>query len=71
MTLKPGSASRPFPGVEPVLLREDGTECGTATKAASSASASPGPGMMRTMWGDHDRFVETYFTMYNEPVLHR
>jgi acetyl-CoA synthetase len=65
MTTKPGSASRPFPGVEPVLLREDGSECGR-NEGGKLCIKKPWPGMMRTMWGDHDRFVETYFTMYND-----
>ena len=64
-TLKPGSASRPFFGVEPVLLREDGTECGR-NEGGKLCIRKPWPGIMRTMWGDHDRFVETYYTMYND-----
>jgi acetyl-CoA synthetase len=63
MTLKPGSASRPFFGVEPVLLREDGTECGR-NEGGKLCIKKPWPGMMRTMWGDHERFVDTYWTMY-------
>ena len=61
--LKPGSASRPFFGVEPVVLRDDGTEC-NKNEGGKLCIKKPWPGMMRTMWGDHDRFVETYFTMY-------
>ena len=64
-TLKPGSASRPFFGVEPVVLRDDNTECGV-NEGGKLCIRKPWPGMMRTMWGDHDRFVETYFTMYND-----
>jgi acetyl-CoA synthetase len=64
-TLKPGSASRPFFGVEPVLLREDGTEC-DRNEGGKLCIRKPWPGMMRTMWGDHDRFIDTYFTMYND-----
>jgi acetyl-CoA synthetase len=64
-TLKPGSASRPFFGVEPVILRDDSTECDT-NEGGKLCIKKPWPGMMRTMWGDHDRFVETYFTMYND-----
>ncbi len=64
-TLKPGSASRPFFGVEPVILRDDGTECGV-NEGGKLCIKKPWPGMMRTMWGDHDRFIETYFTMYND-----
>jgi len=62
-TLKPGSASRPFFGVEPIVLREDGTEC-AVNEGGKLCIKKPWPGMMRTMWGDHERFVDTYFTMY-------
>ncbi len=65
MTLKPGSANRPFFGVEPVVLREDGTECGV-NEGGKLCIKKPWPGMMRTMWGDHDRFVDTYWTMYHD-----
>jgi len=64
-TLKPGSASRPFFGIEPVVLREDGSECGP-NEGGKLCIKKPWPAMMRTMWGDHDRFVETYFTMYKD-----
>jgi acetyl-CoA synthetase len=64
-TLKPGSASRPFPGVEPVILREDGTECELG-EGGKLCIKKPWPGMMRTMWGDHDRFIDTYWTMYKD-----
>jgi acetyl-CoA synthetase len=62
-TLKPGSASRPFPGVDPVVLREDGTEC-DLNEGGKLCIRRPWPGMMRTMWGDHERFIDTYFTMF-------
>ena len=62
-TLKPGSASRPFFGVDPVVLRDDGIEC-EANEGGKLCVRRPWPGMMRTMWGDHDRFIDTYFTMY-------
>jgi acetyl-CoA synthetase len=62
-TLKPGSASRPFFGVEPVVLDDNGKEVprGESGKLCMKA---PWPGMMRTTWGDHDRFVQTYFSTY-------
>jgi acetyl-CoA synthetase len=63
-TIKPGSASRPFFGVEPIVLREDGTECST-NEGGKLCIKKPWPGMMTTMWGDHDRFIDTYFTMYS------
>ncbi len=62
-TLKPGSASRPFFGVEPVVLRDDGSEC-SPNEGGKLCIRKPWPGMMRTTWGDHDRFIDTYFTMY-------
>lgn len=62
-TLKPGSASQPFFGVDPVVLRDDATEC-TKNEGGKLCIRRPWPGMMRTNWGDHDRFIDTYFTMY-------
>ncbi|HIJ66733.1 MAG TPA: acetate--CoA ligase [Planctomycetes bacterium] len=64
-TLKPGSASRPLFGVDPVVLRDDGTQC-DVNEGGKLCIRRPWPGMMRTMWGDHDRFIDTYFTMYND-----
>ncbi len=64
-TLKPGSASRPFFGVDAVVLRDDGSEC-DANEGGKLCVRKPWPGMMRTMWGDHDRFIDTYFTMYSD-----
>ena len=63
-TLKPGSASRPFFGVEPVVLRDDGTECGP-NEGGKLCIRKPWPGMMRTVYGGHERFIDTYFTMYS------
>lgn len=62
-TLKPGSASRPFFGVVPVVLRDDGSEC-DVNEGGKLCIQRPWPGMMRTMWGDHERFINTYFTMF-------
>ena len=62
-TIKPGSANRPFFGVEPVVLRDDGAPCGL-NEGGKLCIKKPWPGMAVTMWGDHDRFIETYFTMY-------
>jgi len=64
-TLKPGSASRPFFGVDPVVLRDDASEC-DRNEGGKLCIRRPWPGMMRTMWGDHDRFIDTYFTMFND-----
>ncbi len=64
-TLKPASANRPFFGVDPVILRDDSSEC-TINEGGKLCIRRPWPGMMRTMWGDHDRFIDTYFTMYED-----
>jgi len=60
---KPGSAARPFFGVEPIILREDGSVC-DVNEGGKLCIKKPWPGMMRTMWGDHERFIDTYFTMF-------
>jgi acetyl-CoA synthetase len=62
--LTPGSASRPFFGVDPVVLRDDGSPC-NRNEGGKLCIRRPWPGMMRTTYGDHERFVDTYFTMYN------
>ncbi len=62
-TLKPGSATKPFFGVDPVILRDDASECGP-NEGGKLCIRKPWPGIMRTMWGDHDRFIDTYFTMF-------
>lgn len=64
-TLKPGSANKPFFGVDPVVLRDDGSEC-DVNEGGKLCIRRPWPGMMRTMWGDHERFVDTYFNMYDD-----
>ena len=61
--LKPGSANRPFFGVEAVVLRDDGKPC-SVNEGGKLCITKPWPGMLRTAWGDRDRFIETYFTMY-------
>ncbi len=62
-TLKPGSASRPFFGVDPVILRDDGSEC-DVNEGGKLCIRRPWPGMMKSMWGDHERFVDTYFMIF-------
>ncbi len=60
---KPGSATRPFFGVQPVILDDKGNELEGATEGVLAIKDS-WPGQMRTVWGDHDRFVSTYFEMF-------
>jgi len=62
--LKPGSATLPFFGVEPVILTEDGKEKQGNGVSGLLAIKTAWPGMMRTLYGDHERFKKTYFAMY-------
>jgi len=61
---KPGSATLPFFGVEPVILNEQGQEIDGNPASGVLAIKSSWPGQMRTVYGDHDRFVSTYFEMF-------
>jgi len=61
--LKPGSASLPLFGVVPLLVDADGAELQGATDG-NLCLAQSWPGQMRTVWGDHARFFQTYFTTY-------
>jgi acetyl-CoA synthetase len=62
--LKPGSATNPFFGVEPVLLDDQGNEIEGNPAEGNLAIKRPWPSMMRTVYGDHKRFFETYFAMF-------
>ena len=61
---KPGSATLPFFGVEPVLLEEDGKEIEGNDVSGLLAIKASWPGQMRTIYGDRKRFIDTYFKMY-------
>jgi acetyl-CoA synthetase len=61
--LKPGSATLPLPGVKPVLVDADGKELHGATEG-NLCLADSWPGQMRTVFGDHARFVQTYFSTF-------
>ena len=62
--LKPGSATHPFFGVQPVLLDDQGTEIDGNPAAGNLAIKFPWPGQMRSIYGDHQRFFDTYFAMF-------
>ena len=64
IALKPGSATVPFFGVEPVLLDEEGKEIKGNPASGNLAIKRPWPSMMRTLYGDHQRFFDTYFSQY-------
>jgi acetyl-CoA synthetase len=61
--LKPGSATRPFFGVKPLLVDSEGNVLEGATDGCL-AIADSWPGQMRTVWGDHARFFQTYFSTF-------
>ena len=61
--LKPGSATRPFFGVKPMLVDADGNEL-TGAASGNLCITDSWPGQMRTVYGDHKRFIETYFSQY-------
>ncbi|GAB5456388.1 MAG: hypothetical protein Hens2KO_26170 [Henriciella sp.] len=60
---KPGAASHPFFGVEPKLVDAEGAELTGATEGNLIITNS-WPGQMRTVYGDHQRFIDTYFSTY-------
>ncbi|MBU4223549.1 MAG: acetate--CoA ligase [Euryarchaeota archaeon] len=61
--LKPGSATLPFPGVELMVVKHDGTEA-AVNEGGQLVIKKPWPGMMRTVYGNHERFIEKYFTAF-------
>jgi acetyl-CoA synthetase len=63
IALKPGSATVPFFGVEPKLVDADGKVLEGAAEG-NLIIARSWPGQMRTVWGDHERFFQTYFSTY-------
>ena len=62
-TLKPGSATKPFFGIKPVLIDQDNQEIDGAGQG-NLCIARSWPGQMRTVYGDHQRFIDTYFTAF-------
>ena len=61
--VKPGSAGRPFPGIKPIVVREDGSQA-DVNEGGYLCIESPWPGMMRGVYGDQKRFKETYFIQF-------
>jgi len=63
--MKPGSCGPGALGIYPVILDENGNEV-EAGRGGNICITNPWPGFMQTIWGDPDRFVETYFARYNK-----
>jgi len=63
--MKPGSAGPGVPGIHPIIFDEVGTEILRGEgRAGNICIQNPWPGMFQTIWGDRERFVETYFARY-------
>ena len=60
----PTFATNPLPGIEPVLMDENGKELNTNNTVGKLCIKEPWPSMARTIWGDHKRYVETYFSAF-------
>ena len=61
---KPGSATLPFFGIVPVLMTEDGKEIDGNNVSGLLALKTSWPGQMRTIYGDHERFIDVYFSQF-------
>jgi len=62
----PGSATFPYFGVDPIIVAEDGVPVG-ANEGGYLCIKKPWPGLMRTVYGDHKRFVDTYWVQFKNP----
>ncbi len=63
--MKPGSAGTPLPGFAAAVLNEDGEECERGTQGLLTLQ-DPWPGMLRTLYRDDDRYIETYFEKFGK-----
>ena len=68
--IKLGSPAFPVYGYDLHIYREDGTECGANEKGIVGIVPPLPPGCLSTVWGQDDRFVSTYFTLFTEPVVY-
>ncbi|MDR2122071.1 MAG: acetate--CoA ligase [Flavobacteriaceae bacterium] len=63
-TAKPTFATQPLPGIQPCLVDADGRESETTNGEGNLCIKFPWPGMARTIYGDHQRYIDTYFSAY-------
>jgi propionyl-CoA synthetase len=68
--IKFGSPSFPVYGYNLKIFREDGSECGANEKGIAAVIPPLPPGCLTTVWGQDDRFVSTYFTLFKEPLVY-
>jgi acetyl-CoA synthetase len=64
--MKPGSAGPAMPGIHPIIYDEDGNEITAHAVAGNICIQNPWPGAFQTIWGDRDRYVNTYYAKYNK-----
>ncbi len=64
IALKPGSATKPFFGIQPVLLDDEGREIKGNPAAGNLAMKYPWPSQLRSLYGDHERYYDTYYSMF-------
>lgn len=62
---KPSFATMPLPGIQPIIVDGEGKELSGNSVEGNLCIKYPWPGMARTLWGDHKRFKETYFSTFN------
>jgi acetyl-CoA synthetase len=65
VSLKPGSATRPFPGIKVDVVREDGSSC-DPNEDGQLVIQGPWPAMLRTVWGDDERFLNQYWKRFEK-----
>ncbi|WP_321288876.1 acetate--CoA ligase [uncultured Sunxiuqinia sp.] len=63
---KPSFATLPLPGVQPIIVNNEGKELTGNSAAGNLCIKYPWPGIARTLWGDHERFKQTYFSTYDK-----
>ena len=68
--IKYGSPSFPVYGYDLRIFREDGTECGADEKGIVGIVPPLPPGCLTTVWGQDERFVSTYFSLFTDPVVY-
>ena len=61
---KPTFATKPFLGIQPIILSESGDEISEYEKVGKLCISFPWPSMARTIWGDHNRYINTYFSAF-------
>jgi acetyl-CoA synthetase len=66
-TLKPGSAQRPFPGISAKVVDDEGNELANDSTGLLVLT-EPWPAMLRTIWGDDDRYVDTYWSRFGKTI---